>query len=238
MIARRTAESALSRHRKDWEQLAVDDPLWAVSGKRDTAHAPWTVGDFIATGQVEVDHVLETAASFGLPKRRELALDFGCGVGRTTRALADRFERCEAVDISEGMLVHARQLNSDLANCCFRVNDRADLGMFESETFDVVYSSFVLQHLPSTAMAAGYIREFIRVARPGGLVVFQMPDHLPWRHRLQLRRRLRVHPVRMIALSRGAIEDIVERSGGSVQFAEPVDATEPIAGYRYYVAPS
>lgn len=205
----------------------------------------------MATGELEVAHVLDAAAELGLPARSLAALDFGCGLGRVTRALAGRFERCEAVDVSQGMVEHARRLNSDLENCNFRVSDKSDLSDFESRVFDVVYSSFVLQHLPSPELAAGYLREFLRVVRPDGLVVFQMPDQLSRRDRVQLRRRLyaalqrlglsagtlralRLHPVRMIALSQREVEEVVTGAGGAVISVERVDPSNAVAGYRYY----
>ena len=45
------------------------------------------------------------------PGARDRALDFGCGVGRLTRALGDRFDAVVGVDISAGMVEQARRLN-------------------------------------------------------------------------------------------------------------------------------
>ena len=47
------------------------------------------------------------------------------------------------------MVKLARELNDDRPNCRFVVNDAPDLEQFESESFDFVYSSLVLQHMPS-----------------------------------------------------------------------------------------
>ena len=151
------------------------------------------------------------------------------------------------------MINRARQLN-DATNCSFLVGEEPDLRSFRSHTYDLVYSSFVLQHLSGSSIAADYIREFLRVARPDGLVVFQMPESLGLRARLQPRRRvytalrglgvpkahlrrLRLHPVRMIALSRSEVDRIVRGVGGSIVLAAPVDPSNPIAGNRYFVAP-
>ena len=213
------------------------------------------LAEFFKTGSIEVEHVLQEARALGRPQRWTRALDFGCGLGRATRALAGHFESVEGVDISTEMVSRARELNGHIANCTFAVNSSADLEMFEADSFDLVYSSFVLQHLPSAETARGYIREFLRVTRPDGLVVFQMPSRLPWRRRLQLRRRvysalrfgglprewlyarLRLHPVRLISLPREEVESVVGECGASVLLAAPIDAVEAIAGYRYFVAP-
>ena len=66
----------------------------------------------------------------------------------------------------------ARELNEDRPNCRFLVNAAPDLGQLETDSFDLVYSSLVLQHAVGGG-ARHAISEFLRILRPGGLVVFQ-----------------------------------------------------------------
>ena len=82
------------------------------------------------------------------PRRRESALDFGCGLGRLTRALSRRFESAIGLDLSETMVERARNLNAAVRGCEFRVNTWPDLRDFSEQSFDLVYSGRVLQHLP------------------------------------------------------------------------------------------
>ena len=104
--------------------------------------------------------------------------------------LAERFRECVGLDISEGMVKLARELNEDRPNCRFVVNAAPDLGQLETGSFDFVYSSLVLQHMPSVEMVEAYVGEFLRVLRPGGLAVFQSLSHIPFALRLQPRRRV------------------------------------------------
>jgi SAM-dependent methyltransferase len=90
----------LQRHKRDWERLAAEDPLWAVLTDPARRGRRWRVEDFLATGEAEIAGALEEAAELDLPERRGSALDFGCGAGRLTRALSLRFERAVGVDIS------------------------------------------------------------------------------------------------------------------------------------------
>lgn len=179
----------LHRQERDWNELAELDPYWAIltaSGKR---FGRWDSDEFFATGTSEADAVFRRADQLGYPRLQRRALDFGCGLGRMTRAFADRFDECVGVDISEGMVRGARELNENVDGVTFVVNHADDLRLFGDCTFDFVYSTIVLQHIPDRQTIESYIAEFCRVLRPGGLAVFQLPSHIPGIYRLQLRRR-------------------------------------------------
>jgi len=133
---------------------------------------------------------MKSAEELALPHQRKAALDFGCGVGRMARSLASHFESYTGVDISEPMIARAREWNLDCPQCRFILNATGDLRVFESASFDLIYSRFVLQHLPSRALVESYLRDFIRILKPGGLLVFQLPCRIGLLHRLQPRRRL------------------------------------------------
>lgn len=246
--------SRLERQQEDWNELASVDPLWAIFAAPDKQHGGWDVEEFFKTGESEIEEVLGVARALELPETFDRALDFGCGVGRTTRALSAHFRECVGIDISDRMIRLARELNEDRNNCAFLVNVAPDLGSFESSSFDFVYSNVVLQHLPSSASACGYVAEFLRVVRPNGLVVFQMPYRLLWRRRLQPRRRayrvLRrlgvsertlyekagLNPMRTISVPEHAMRAHIERHGGAVVVTEPVAQTNP--SVYYYARPS
>jgi ubiquinone/menaquinone biosynthesis C-methylase UbiE len=133
---------------------------------------------------------MKSAEELALPHQRKSALDFGCGVGRMARSLASHFESYTGVDISEPMIARAREWNLDCPHCRFILNTTGDLRVFDSASFDLIYSRFVLQHLPSRALVESYLRDFIRILKPGGLLVFQLPCRIGLLHRLQPRRRL------------------------------------------------
>ena len=166
--AREPESSPKSRQARDWDDLATVDPLWAVLSVDEKRNGGWDLQAFLATGEAEVEHILATAAKLGRPARRERALDFGCGVGRLSRALARRFDETVGIDVSERMLEQARQLNADTAQLSFANGDAPPAGRF-----DLVVANLVLQHLPSRALARDYIDRLVEAARPDGLVVFQ-----------------------------------------------------------------
>lgn len=238
---------------QDWDELAELDPFWAILGSR-ARDADFDLDGFFASGEAELAVALGTAATFGAPAAFGRALDFGCGLGRLVRAMSARFEECVGTDVSVRMVERARALNADRPNCTFAVGHGPELG-YEPGSFDFVYSRLVLQHLPRAA-AGRAVAELVRVARPGGLVVFQVPWHLPLRNRIQPRRRLwhvlravgvpartlrgplGLHPVSLIAVPEPEIRAVVEQAGAAIVLAEPDDqAAPPARSYRYFVRP-
>lgn len=164
---------ALKRH---WGRLGGRDPYWAVLTDPDKRGGKWDVAEFFESGEAEIDAVLAQADRSGTaPAARRRALDFGCGVGRLTQAMAAHFTRCDGVDISKPMLRIAREHNRFPDRCVYHLNAAPDLALFETSTFDFVYSTLVLQHM-APEYSRRYVRELVRVLAPGGLLVFQLPS--------------------------------------------------------------
>jgi SAM-dependent methyltransferase len=162
----------LDRLRRVWETLGRDDPLWAVLSQADKRGGRWDPDEFLATGHVEIEAQLAALVSSGYPRRRGLALDFGSGAGRLTRALAVHFDHVIGIDVSASMVAAAKRLNADVGNAEFRVNASPRLEGVADASVDFVFSHITLQHIPA-ALAAGYVGEFFRVLAPGGAAAFQ-----------------------------------------------------------------
>ena len=159
---------------KNWESLAERDALYAILTDRRRAGGKWKVPEFMATGEAEIETVMDHVAGIGCtPDYAGKALDFGCGVGRVTQALAPRFTSCVGVDISPQMIDKARALNR-YAHCRYLANSGEQLP-FADASFSFIYSNIVLQHVPRRFSTA-YLREFVRVLAPGGLLVFGVQD--------------------------------------------------------------
>jgi SAM-dependent methyltransferase len=195
----------LNNLKNAWEDLAERDALSAILTDDSKAGGRWDVAEFMATGDAEVATVMSHLATIGhAPNFTGAALDFGCGVGRLTQALARRFASCVGVDISHEMVRQAEALNQH-PHCRYVASSAARLP-FADASFSFVYSNIVLQHVPRP-LAKNYLREFVRVVAPGGVLVFGVQDSfaapdlssrmIRVRHVLHLRSRVRV------ALKRG-----------------------------------
>lgn len=168
----------------NWDKFGKSDPLWGILAWPDKSNHRWQIEEFFATGVQEIAQVLATVADLGLSLARGRALDFGCGVGRLTQALAEHFAEVDGVDISPTMLALADHYNRYGDRCRYHLNETADLACFDAGTFDFVYSSITLQHMPPR-FARAYLREFLRVLKPQGVLVFQLPDRpRQWYRRL------------------------------------------------------
>jgi ubiquinone/menaquinone biosynthesis C-methylase UbiE len=99
-------------------------------------------------------------------------LEVGCGTGHWLAELATIGARVAGVDLSRGMLLHAR----DVAIHSILLQGRAEQLPYASATFDRVICINALHHLVD---GATFFREAIRVIRPGGgLLVIGMDPHV------------------------------------------------------------
>jgi SAM-dependent methyltransferase len=184
---------ALRRH---WNEYGRSDPLWAILTAPDKKGRRWDIAEFLLTGRDEIAALIAYLDGRGLNRHRQRALDFGCGAGRLTHALAAYFDEAIGVDIAASMIDVARRLHTGIPNLAFQVNTSNQLESIASGSVDLVYSRLVLQHIPPRYVR-GYIAEFVRVLGPGGVLVFQLPseDALPIRAEGHPLKRLLPRPV-------------------------------------------
>jgi SAM-dependent methyltransferase len=248
--------SPLAKRRREWDDVAALDPFWAVLTDPGGKRGAWDRSAFFDSGEAVVEDLLGVARQFQVPAQFGTALDFGCGLGRLTRALSKRFATVYGVDVSGGLLEQAEELNRDLTNCEFRQLQQDGLAPFESQSIDLVCSFLVLQHQARESAIDAYIAEFVRLLRPGGLAVFQIPTHIPLRNRFQPRRRvyaglrslgvppstlynrLGLDPLRMRHKSRDNVLKAISLADGELLAALDDDRKAAFASSTYYVARS
>ncbi len=165
--------------RRHWDGMGQEDPLWAILTVPGKAGGRWSVEEFFATGRQQVDEVFRHLDALGIKVRRSAALDFGCGVGRLSQALADRFDTVHGVDIASSMISLAERHNRFGERCQYHVNEQDDLALFADGTFDFVLTLICLQHM-EPRYARKYIAEFARILAPGGVLFFQLPGARTW----------------------------------------------------------
>lgn len=105
-------------------------------------------------------------------ERRPDMLEIGCGMGRIVKGLAPLCDEIYGIDISDGML--------DLARGYLRGVDGVVLGKIVDKRFplddqsvDLVFATIVFQHIQERDTILKYLRESLRVLRPGGMIRVQ-----------------------------------------------------------------
>jgi SAM-dependent methyltransferase len=101
-------------------------------------------------------------------------LEIGAGDGRISRWLPEQSRSLTCVEPAD---VIATQLEAVLApfdNARVIVGDVEALAALPSLGFDLVFSCFVLQHVPDESEVVAYLRESVRLVRPGGKVVHHL----------------------------------------------------------------
>jgi len=164
---------SLGSTNKNWQKLGQKDPFWAVLSWPEKKHNKWQAAELFETGENEVAALMEYLAKLEIGLVKGKALDFGCGVGRLTQALARRFDRAVGVDAAPAMLEQAGIYNK-ANNCSFVLNTDPALKIFSDNEFDFIYSRLTFQHI-EPKYTKEYIKEFIRILKPGGVAVFSQP---------------------------------------------------------------
>jgi SAM-dependent methyltransferase len=164
----------LNRFGRSWELLGQRNPFGAILTGSDGSIPEWNLAEFLATGQADARRFMDDVQRIAPGVSRKRALDFGCGVGRVTRALAEYFDHVVGVDVAPSMISEARRINANAPTLSFVVNRASHLRQFQSGTFDVIYCRLVLQHM-RPRFVRRYIPELIRLLAPGGLLMFQLP---------------------------------------------------------------
>ena len=161
----------IDQYAQEWQKNAEADALWVILTDSKYYGRKWDETEFFATGDEEIGRI------FGFIKERGIEvlssgsfLDFGCGVGRNSKALRKRFKGGFGVDISEKMIDLAQTYVQGVE---FMVNKSGSLDQFANDSIDFIYSHIVLQHIPNEYQRH-YIEEFLRIMKPGGLAILQI----------------------------------------------------------------
>jgi ubiquinone/menaquinone biosynthesis C-methylase UbiE len=246
-----------------WDQLGRRNAFGAILTGEEGQLPAWDLERFFATGQEDADRFIAALDTLLPSAPRTRALDFGCGVGRVTRALATHFQEVVGVDVAASMIDQARALN-DNPRCTFVLNRARHLGRFSDATFAVVYSRLVLQHI-RPVFVRRYIPELVRVLAPGGALMFQLPETVavdsidafveaplvggPIKRRLprpvvaayrRLKYRLIVDEsqprMHMFGMPRGEVTALIQRAGGRLVDVRRDDSHGlPAPGFEYWI---
>lgn len=171
--------------RRDWDARARKNAMHYIA----SWEGQWGTEAFFASGHEDYQRFVAPALErMSLDPVGKAMLEIGAGVGRMTREFARHFGQVIALDISAEMLARGREFHPQHTNIDWVLGDGAGLGEIPDGAVDFVFSYIVLHHMPAKELSLGYIREMLRVLRPGGVFQFhfhsQKTSSMNWKGRL------------------------------------------------------
>lgn len=163
----------------EWRKYGAEAPHWSVltGDEFKPENIDENIEEFYATGRRHVEVMLNPLSRSHIPVDRfSRVMDFGCGLGRLTLAIAPIADEIIGVDISPPHIELARMRAGPGSNARFvsidTVEEIAGLGSFE-----LIISFIVLQHNPPPVMAAILKRLLSCLARKGCILI-QIPTYI------------------------------------------------------------
>lgn len=151
----------------DWSFLGDNDPYYGVMSQprfRIENITPETIEEFYDSGHGDINHFLNQIRRTYPDFSPRTALDFGCGAGRLTLAIAKHVQSVTGVDIAPGML----KLAEDRARAK-GIDSVSFVDTIPEQSFDWVNTHIVLQHIPPSR-GYGIIERLVNSVAPGGAI--------------------------------------------------------------------
>ena len=167
----------LDELQRNWDEFGKQDPLWAIRTEPDKRGGKWDLVEFFGSGEEHVRELvdrLDRARPADARRRARLRVwrrppDAGVrrplrrGVGHRHRAVDDRRRRGVQPSRVTRALRRQRHARTSVAS-----TTRRSISSSRSSCCSTSVRTISL----------GYVREFFRICKPGGAVVFQIPSHM------------------------------------------------------------
>jgi SAM-dependent methyltransferase len=179
------------RYQRDWDELARREPYFAVLtdrrflGELDEEARRAFFESGAADARLLLTSIREKVDAAFDPKS---ALDFGCGVGRITLALANEVADVAGCDIAPEMIAIARQNAAAAART--NIEFTTHLSALSGRSFDLIASLIVFQHIP-VREGLSTLSRLLGFLAPGGVAAIHFTLRRPGSALRRLFRRLR-----------------------------------------------
>lgn len=161
----------------EWEKWGRQDPYFGVITDERYRNANLdhdSYESFFQTGEQHVEALCERfSQSFVGQFNPKTVLDYGCGTGRLSVALAKRFEHVTGVDVAPSMIDEALATRDSIGldNLEFRVCQ----GDFKDadDQYDLVNTYIVMQHIPRRRGMI-VVANLLESVAPGGFIALHL----------------------------------------------------------------
>lgn len=163
----------------EWWNKSLDEVGLHSMDKLVSSDASWE--DVVASGRADLERAIEIT---GMPAGPDCAIiEVGCGVGRMSAALGERFGRVLGLDIAPRLIEEAQRLNPH-DHIVFEVADGVRLTPRALQQCDVVFSYEVFYYINADGLRI-YFEDAFRLLKPGGQFIFQLNiEPIRWKTRL------------------------------------------------------
>ena len=170
--------AAIAKVKAAWSHLGRVRPHYSVLTHEEylPENLPRAIDMFWKTGEAEAARVFGVLEAHGVEAEGKTCIEYGCGVGRVTSGLAQRFQHVHAYDISPGHLGEAEKRIQSIGMQNVSLVLCSDSFLQDLQPCDVFYSRIVFQHNPPPLIDA-LVRAALRSLRPGGIAIFQVPTY-------------------------------------------------------------
>jgi len=170
-------EALAEKMRRDWDRRARENYRYYIVNSQ----TEWSDEEFWLSGETTVSQYVLTDMGNICQGRRPAdmkVLDFGCGAGRVTRALAKTFGAVCGVDISGEMVSIAKRALAPVSNVHLYQSNGSDLNVLQGELFDFAFAFSVFHHIPSRAAITDCIAAVGSHLHAGDLFKFEVQGSL------------------------------------------------------------
>jgi protein-L-isoaspartate O-methyltransferase len=166
--------------RRVWEEKAKENARYYVNQKTRSAEFV-DESEIQETGKEDFERLIlgDKKLIDRLPGERKklVVLDIGSGIGRMTEMFAGEFGQVHGIDISPTMVEIARRRLGTLPNVSFKESE-GDSVPYGDNTFDLIFSYLVFQHIDDIATLERYMNEIRRTLKPKGVAKIQLRSGL------------------------------------------------------------
>lgn len=159
--------------KRDWNARARENAKWFIN----TWKLEQPDEEFYETARPDIQSLIlaDLERLTGGRDAKTLSIfEIGCGIGRMTRYFADIFGEVHSADVSGEMVAQARERLKSFKNVTVHETSGVDFTALPNDYFDVIFSAYVFQHVPSKDVVRSNIRDAYRILKPGGIFKFQV----------------------------------------------------------------
>jgi len=155
-----------SSNKEYWENAAKENAMFHVASSK----TDWKLEEFLNDGK---ERVYKWVLPFLLAENKNPSdltfLEIGCGTGRFAFHITQHVNKYIGIDISQAMVTEAEKNLSSFSNNEIMMGDGVSLSKIKNDSVDAVFSYAVLQHIYEQEVVLNYVKETVRVLKPGGV---------------------------------------------------------------------